>query len=492
MMRIGSPPKEQVQDMQRLHQVSRRSPLFRKLSDDQLRQLHNASLEILERTGVYVHDDEAVDLLKQAGIAPSDDGRIRIPSYRVEWALSLAPKRITLCDRNGSRVMPLEGYNVFYGPGSDCPNVIDLESGQLRPAVLGDCADGVRMCDALPNIDFTMSFCLASDVDQTLLGRYQMRELLVNSTKPSIFVTTDFPGTVDAVEMASLVVGGDEALRRNPITACYINVTGPLRHNRESVQKLLFLAEKGIPFTYVPVVLRGLNGPVTQAGAVALANAGELVGVVLSQLKREGAPIIISGGTNDSVDMRTLVGSYAAPENRVLFMEMAHFYHMPMFGLGGASDSKLPDEQAAAEAALTLLTETLSGANLVHDVGYLASGMTASLSHLVVCDEIIGWIKRFTQEVEVSDDTLALDLIDEIGAGDQYLATPHTTTHFREDWYPKLFDRKNIDGWKAAGSLSLGERAVNKAQHLLAGHQPEPLPGDMLTALDGIIERGTR
>ncbi len=103
----------------------------------------------------------------------------------------------------------------------------------------------------------------------------------------------------------------------------------------------------------MPVVLRGLNGPVTPAGAIALANAGELVGVVLSQLKREGAPIIISGGTSDTIDMRTLVGSYAAPENRVMFMEMAHVYGLPMFGLGGGSDSKLPDEQAAAEAALT-------------------------------------------------------------------------------------------------------------------------------------------
>jgi trimethylamine--corrinoid protein Co-methyltransferase len=220
-----------------------------------------------------------------------------------------------------------------------------------------------------------------------------------------------------------------------------------------------------------------------------LANAGELAGVVLSQLKREGAPIIISGGTNDTIDMRTLVGSYAAPENRVVFMEMAHFYNMPMFGLGGGSDSKLPDEQAAAEAALTLMTETLSGANLIHDVGYLASGMTSSLSHLVVCDEIIGWIKRFTQEVEVSDETLALDIIDEIGAEGQYLADPHTTKHYRNDWYPKLFDRQNIDGWRAAGESTLGERAVQKAQKILAKHQPEPLPDDLLAALDGVIER---
>jgi trimethylamine--corrinoid protein Co-methyltransferase len=464
-------------------------PLFRKLSDTQLQQIHRASLEILERTGVYLHDNEALALLKKAGVNAADGNHVHIPAQLVEWALKLAPRSITLYDRHGHGVMPLEQYNVFYGPGSDCLNVIDLDTGEPRAATLKDVADGVRLCDALKNIDFIMSFCIASDVDQHLVGQYQMREMLKNSTKPSIFVTPDFDGMVDIVSMAEAVVGGADALREKPITACYINVTGPLRHNQESLQKLLYLAEKGLPTTYLPVVLRGLNGPVTMAGALALANAGEMVGLVLSQLKREGTPIIISGGTNDTVDMRTLVGSYAAPENRVNFMEMAHYYGLPMFGLGGGSDSKLPDEQAAAEAALTLLTETLSGAHLIHDVGYLASGMTASYEQMVICNDVINWIKRFVQEIEVNDETLALDLIAENGADGQYLNTPHTTDHFREDWYSRLFDRQNIAGWEKAGSTTLRQRAVAQARKLLAEHQPEPLPNDVAAALDHIIER---
>ena len=272
--------------MQSRHHRMSPLPLFRKLSDTQLTQIHQASLEILERTGVFLHDDEALALLKKAGV-PVEGNHARIPAYLVEWALNLTPRRITLCDRDGQRVMPLEGYNVYYGPGSDCPNVLDLDSGDIRPARLSDVSDGVRLCDALPNIDFIMSFCMASDVDQSRLGRYQMREILANSTKPSIFVTTDFSETAAVVEMAAIVAGGMDELRRNPRTACYINVAGPLRHNEDSLQKLLYLSEKGVPFTYVPVVLRGLNGPVTMAGAVALANAGELAGVVLAQLKRE-------------------------------------------------------------------------------------------------------------------------------------------------------------------------------------------------------------
>ncbi len=475
--------------MTHTHYAAFGAPFFRKLSDDQIKRIHAASLEILERTGVRLYHQPAIDLLKKAAVPVRDGNRVHIPSYLVEWALRTAPKKITLCDRHGRRVMPLEGYNVFYGPGSDCPNVIDLETGERRPGTLQDVRNGIRLCDALPNIDFIMSFCMAHDVDQQLLDRYQMREILVNSTKPSMFVTTGFDGTLDAVEMAEIVAGGADALRRNPITSCYINVTAPLRHNEESLQKLLYLSEKGIPFSYIPVVLRGLNGPVTLAGALALANAGELVGVVLSQLKQEGAPIIISGGTNDMVDMRTMVGIYAAPENRVMFMEIAHHYGLPMFGLGGASDSKLPDEQAAAEAALTLLTETLAGSHMVHDVGYLESGMTASFEQLVICNELIGWVKRFVQGVEVSAETLALDLIDEVGPDGEFLSLRHTRDHYREDFYPQLLDRHNFDAWKAAGGTTLRQRAAEKARQLLAEHQPEPLPADVVAALDAVIER---
>ncbi|MBI5958756.1 MAG: trimethylamine methyltransferase family protein [Chloroflexi bacterium] len=464
-------------------------PFFRKLSDAQIQQIHAASLEIVERFGLYVHDDDALALLKKANVPITDGNCAHLPVALIEWAYKLAPKSITLYNRLGQPVMPLEGYNVFYGPGSDCPNVIDLDSGELRLATLKDVADGVRLCDALKNIDFIMSFCLAGDVDQNLLGQLQMREILINSIKPSIFVTTDFSSVEDIITMAEIVMGGEEALRQKPITACYINVTGPLRHNQEALQKLLYLAKKGLPTTYVPVVLRGLNGPVTPAGALALSIAGEMLGVVLAQLVREGAPVIVSGGTNDTVDMRTLVGSYAAPENRVMFMEMAHAYGLPIFGLGGGSDSKLPDEQAAAEAALTLLAETLSGAHLIHDVGYLGSGMVASYEQMVICNDIIQWIKRFTQPIEVNDDTLGLDLIAEYGADGQYLHSEHTTGHFRQDWYSQLFDRQHISGWEEAGKTTLRQRAIVQTRKLLEKHHPEPLPADVLKGIDQVIER---
>jgi trimethylamine--corrinoid protein Co-methyltransferase len=463
------------------------APKFQKLSTDQLARIHAASLEILERTGVRLHLPEAVKLLKDAGGEVTEGNRVRIPSYLVEWALNVAPKRVVLANRHGERVMPLERNNVFYGPGSDCPNVIDIHTGERRPGTLQDIADGIRVCDALPNIDFLMSLNLAGDVPQVHADLYQMQAMLSNSTKPILFVTTEFEGCVKAVEMAEVVAGGADNLRRNPLCALYINVTAPLVHNEEALSKLLFMAQKGLPTTYTPVVLRGANGPITPAGAVAYANAGELAGLVLAQLKREGAPVILSGGTQDMLDMRTMLDIYASPQNRVLCVEMAHYYGLPIFGLGGASDSKVPDQQAAAEVAFSLLTETLAGTHLVHDVGYLEGGMTNSLEMIVMADEMIQWVKEFMRGEVVNEETLALDWIDQVGPGGDFLALEHTRDHFREDWYPALFNRKNYDGWVGDGKPTLRDSARKKIKHLLAEHQSEPLPKDVAEAIRAVI-----
>lgn len=464
------------------------TPQFKKLSNDQLERIHHASLEILDHTGVYLYNQEAIDLLQKAGVKVVDGSKVFIHPGLVEWALSVAPKRVVLCDRHGRRVMPLERNNVFFGPGSDCVNILDHRTGKRRLGTLQDIVDGMRVCDALPNIDFLMSMFIASDIaNQDVSDRHQMRAMLMNSTKPVLFVTTEFDGCVDAIKMAEAVAGGEEELRRNPICACYINVSGPLRHNSESLQKLLFLAGKGLPTTYSPVVLRGMNGPVTVAGAVALANAGELVGLVLAQLKREGAPIIHSGGYHDLFDMRTMVGVYESPEGRNGRAELAHYYGLPVFGLAGASDSKIPDQQAAAEASLSMLIEAFYGVNLIHDVGYLESGKCNSLEQLVICDEIINYIKRFMQGVEVNDETLALDLIHQVGHKGDFLGNKHTRQYFREDWYPNLFDRVTYEAWEKAGNKSLQERANERVEYILKNHQPEPLPVDIQQAIDRIV-----
>lgn len=462
---------------------------FRRLSDTQCNKLHEASLEILERTGVRLHHEAAVTLLRKAGANISDVNRVRIPPLLIEKAFDTVPNDITLYDRHGDSSLTISGHTTFFGTGSDCPNIVDHRTGKRRKALISDVAEGVTLCDALSNIEFVMCMFLPGDVPRITADRYQMESMLNFTTKPLVFVTTDLSGCEDAVEMAETVAGGRRALQEKPFIGCYINVTNSLQHNKEALQKLLYLSQRGIPSTYVPFALGGITAPITLAGNMALWNAGCLVGLVLSQLNRPGAPFITSGWGASALDMKTLVSPYVEPEKQFIAQELAHFYDLPMFAFGGISDSKLVDQQAAVEAALTLLTNTMAGSHLVHDVGYLESGLTGSLAQLVICDEIIDWIKTAFAPLEISDETLALDLIDEIGLDDQFIDSVHTLRHYRDRWYPSLMERHHYDAWLAKGGKDLGERAAARVGEILASHQPEPLPEDIRIRLREIVLR---
>jgi len=460
---------------------------FSRMSEGQCKKIHWASLEILERFGIRLHDQTAIDLLKKSG-ADVDGNLVYVPSGMAEKAFSTAPQRVVLYDRNGDPVMPLEGTRSFYGPGSDTLNIIDHRNNERRKPILDDVKDGTILCDALSNIDFLMSMVLPTDVDQAIADTYQMEVMLNNTTKPIIAVTYELDGLVDSVEMAEAVMGGVDELRRHPILTCYINVVSGLNHNAEALQKLLYLSGKGLPSIYIPSTIAGTNSPITPAGAVALDNAGVLLGLVLSQLNREGAPYIMPGMPPAPLDMRTMNSPYAYPV-RGIFQAMAQMYQLPAFGLGGATDSKVVDQQAGVEAALTILAESLVGGNIIHDLGYLESGLTFSLAQLAICDDIIGWVDAFMQGVEVSDETLALDVIKEVGLDGSYLGHTHTVNRFRKEWYPNLFERDTYSGWQNNGSKNLLQRAADRVDDILANHKPEPLSGDVQTQIRKIVER---
>jgi trimethylamine--corrinoid protein Co-methyltransferase len=458
-----------------------------RLSDEQFEKIHAASLEILGRIGVRVDLPEALDLLKKGG-AQVEGNIVRVPAKMVESALLSAPKKVTLHNRHGDPVMPLESNRCFFGPGSDCLTIIDHRTDERRKPMLQDVVEGSRLCDALPNIDFVMSMVLPSDVDATLADTYQMEAMLSNTVKPILYVSYESQGLVNAVEMAEAVVGGADALREKPILTCYINVVSGAVHNAESLRKLLYLSGKGLPSLYIPGSNAGVTSPMTQAGAVALDTAGALLGLVLAQLKREGAPYIMSAMDPAALDMRTMVSPYAYPE-RGFIRSVSQRYGLPTLSLAGATDSKVVDGQAAAEAALTMLADVFMGGNLIHDLGYLESGLTYSFAQLVICSQMVNWIKGFFREIEVTDETLALDEIERAGAGGMYLSSKHTKKHFKETWYPDLFERGTYTDWEKKGGQTLLERASARVEKLLAEHQPEPLPEDVKVKLRRIVER---
>jgi trimethylamine--corrinoid protein Co-methyltransferase len=458
-----------------------------KLNLEQCNTIHDASLEILARTGVRLHLPEAVEMLRKAGAQVSEGNRVRIPASLVERAVGNAPKQIPIYNRFGQPAMLLGGRKNYYGSGSDCLYIVDHRTNRRRRAVLQDVVEGARVGDALPNVDFVMSMFLPSDVDPQISDVLQMEAMLNNTSKPIVFVTNEFQGCVDAVAMAEAVAGGADALRTKPFIACYINVTSGLVHNEAALQKVLFLAEKGIPALYLPLVTAGMTGPVTLPGSLAMLNAGALVGVLLSQLRREGTPVIVPGCGLTIIDMRTMVNPYCSPDGKGMTHAMSRYYGLPNFALGGGAESKLVDGQAAAEAALTLMSESLNGGNLIHDLGYLESGLSGSLAQLAICDEIVSWLKHYIAPVEVNEETLMLDMIDEKGPEGSFITHEHTLKHFREHWYPTLFERGNYSQWEKAGGKSLRERASELVEKILAGGVRDPLPEDVVQSVKGVV-----
>jgi trimethylamine--corrinoid protein Co-methyltransferase len=465
------------------------TPYYRRLSDSQIQILHDSTLEVLEKTGVRILEEEALRLFKQGGADITDGNHVRIPARRVEWAIKTAPKQIILYDQEGHAAIRLRGRNCYYGNGSDLVNIIDHRDNQRRPATLQDIREIVAVLDALPHIDFVMSGFIPGDLEPEIAERHQMQVMIENTKKPIIYVTTSLPNTQAKVAMAEALAGSGDALRRKPFCVNYINIAHPFRHNPDSLQKLLFLAGKGLPAIYRPsIVTRGISTPITIPGFLVANNAAQLTGLVASQLKREGAPFIRCCHSGGTFDMRTTVGLHSAPEVRGFQEDLAHWYGLPSFGIGGTSASKCVDQQAALEAALTLMSSTLSGAHLIHDVGYLESGLTGSLPHLVICHEIIAWLKAYMKGLEINDETLALDVIDEVAPDGSFIDTQHTLRHLREDHYPELRNQKRFEDWFAEGSFTLLDRAAKKVETILAAHQPRKLPGEVREKIQKIVE----
>jgi trimethylamine--corrinoid protein Co-methyltransferase len=462
---------------------------FRSLSDDDIELIHQASLEIMERTGMRFYDDQALSLFKHGGATIIDGNIVHISPNMVEWALRCAPKNITIFDQEGKRAMALGGYRSYFGPGSDCMYIYDVETEQRRKAVLDDVVHGVRLVDALPNLDFVMSMFLPSDIPEDVYERAQMAVMLQESTKPIVFVGIEAASTVRAIEMASVVSGGIESLQRYPFVINYVNTVSAFQHNHQSVQRLLYAAERNIPTIYAPGNSRGTTAPMTPAGALALGNAGQLAGLVLSQLKREGSPFIRSDPSGNTLDMSSLVSLYNAPDGGSFGWDLAHHFGIPIFGAAGCSDAKIFDGQAAAEAALSLFNNMINGVNLIHDIGYLDCAMTGSLELVLLSNEIIGWLRHYLSRLEISEETLALDLIHEIGPDGHFIETEHTFRHVRDDWQPSIFDRCNYQGWVEKGGTTLQQRATQSVQDLLASHRATPLPDKMVTSLQSIVDQ---
>jgi trimethylamine--corrinoid protein Co-methyltransferase len=470
-------------------------PNFSILSEDQIKEIHLATIQVLETTGIRVMDEEAVDLLKNAGCRVKNKQIVQIPGWLVEECIRSAPSLVSVYNRKGEYAMQLSGSKAYFGMGTDLHNTYDLESGELRKSRFQDVINAAKVADYFDEIDFIASMALPCDVATNLSYIEQFRGQVENSIKPIFFTAAGIEDLSLIIEMAAAVVGGEDQLAEKPFIIQYAEPTSPLSHSPGAIKKLFLCADKQIPICYVPGILTGGTGPVTVAGSLTTGNAEALSGIVLHQLRSKGAPII-SGIGPCRMDMLTGACLYECTEYRLgisAAADLYHYYEIPLWGTAGMSDSHCLDQQAGIEAAISLLMSGLNGSNLIHDVGYLGQGLIGSPAAIVMCADIISYVKHFIRGFDIGAESIALNVIQEVGHGGDFLAHAHTHKFFqREQWQSMFRNRKDIGTWQSEGSKTYGEIVTQKAREIIAEHKPELLPKDILQKLAAIRKKAEK
>ena len=461
-------------------------PTLHFLDERGVKAIHDAALNILETTGVLVYHEGVVEMLAGAGCRVSGTDRVAIPPELVEWATKTAPSKIDVYNRNGVLVLSLEGKNSYWGTGSDTPFLVDSFTDQRRQTCLSDVERVSRLVDCLENFDFLMCMGVAHDLPQTIADKHHFVAMVSNTTKPMVFTAASLENLKDIYHMACDVAGGETEFEKKPFIIHYTEPIAPLIHPRDSLEKMLYCVENGIPVVYTSATTAAQNGPATLAGALALSVARILSGIVIGQLRKKGAKMIVTMHAS-SMDSRSAIHTYASPEHvlcQAAAKDMANHYELPTWGRAGCTESKVVDQQAAFESGYEILTQAMCGENLIHDVGYLESGLTASWDAIVMANEFIGAAKRIVRGFEINEETLALDLIREVGPKGHFFSEQHTVQHFRQEfWFPELMDRDLFNGWQQKGATTLLDRVKARVKDILASHKPQPLDAKLLANL---------
>ena len=457
------------------------TPTFQVLTEDQIEAIYQAALRVLYETGVRVYDKEGVEVAHSAGAIIEETGEdsslIKIPHWVVEKALVTVPSRVVFEGYDRKHRMELYKNQIYFGGGSDTPFTLDPYTGKRRRTNYEDVKNIARIAQALPNLNFHMSLGITQDTAVSTCDRWQYLAMVEGTSKPINITAVDAEGLGNILEMAQILVGGEEAWKKGPCFSIYLEPASPLNHSKAVVQKLLFAVDNDIPCVYTPHPLAGNTAPCTLAGVLVQALAESLFGIVVSQTRKPGAQIII-GGLMSNMDMETANRTHGSPEMALMsagYTDITKWLRVPMYETAGCSGAKVFDEQSVMEATINIATAALIGGNMIHDVGALDSGQTSCMEQMVAADEIIDMLKRILRGIPVDDENMALNIMENVGPGGHYLETEYTYKRFRtEIWQPKLIDRQNWEGWNLSGGKRYSERANARVKEILEA-ETEPL-----------------
>lgn len=499
--RAERPGRRVRRDAERIQQLPWRQPVNRfppleVLSADELEMIHNASLRVLEEIGLEVMSDQALGLLKAAG-AKVDMARQHVWIDRgiVEAALKTVPAEFTLTPRNPARAVRYGGRNIAFGTVGGPPNCSDLDGGR-RPGNHRDSQNFIRLCQSLNCVHVVGSAVAAIDLDAETRHLDTSYDLITLSDR--LYGSTSIgAGRInDAIDMACIARSiTREEIARSPSISTVMNTNSPLKVDGPMVEGLMAAAAAGQVVIVTPFTLAGAMAPISLAGALAQQNAEALAGITLTQLVRPGVPVIY-GGFTSNVDMRTGAPAFGTPEyakGALATGQLTRKYGIP-YRSSNVNASNAVDAQAAYESEMALWSSILGHANLMmHGVGWLEGGLVASFEKMIVDAEMLQMMAETLTPIEVTEATLGLDAMREVGPGGHFFGTAHTLERYETAFYtPLLSDWRNFETWKNAGSLDATQRANAIYKALLAQYEPPPLDPDVDAELRAFVTRRKR
>ncbi|HIC88421.1 MAG TPA: hypothetical protein EYP04_03335 [Anaerolineae bacterium] len=465
------------------------------LSEEELSQIEETAYRLLDEVGISLQHAATVEMLHGLGCRIRDD-RVFIPPDTVQWALDHVTPHRQFFNRDGSAAFAFGDGQIRFHNGGGPPFIFDLDTGERRPALLEDVVNITRIFDALPNVDVVIPLFGPQDVPSELMVVASTEAMLRNTRKPVASAAVEKPEDVPyVVEMAAACCGGMDAFRQHPTMSISVSPVSPLSFTEDVVAAIIAIAESGAPFHSLPAPSLGATSPITMAGALAQQHAEVLASFVIAAAARPGAPVVYCSRINP-IDLRTAVSSWGGPEVGMAgacAAQLAHRLGIPCDAYGLCTSSAKLDPQFAYERFANAFVPALAGVDILSGVGSTEDGLAGGLEIAVIDDEMIGLIKHIVTGCEVSEETLAFDVMKEVISRDGvFLGELHTVQQMRKGavWIPTVSERlgSTTDGV----GIGVVDRARDQAREILRVHQVEPLPDEVSRRLDEIMERARR
>jgi trimethylamine--corrinoid protein Co-methyltransferase len=469
---------------------------YRPLTEDSIIKIDRTVMRVIEEVGFEVNSEAALNLFEQAGAwVDRKERRVRLPQAKARKLIGIAPPEVRLCGQEEKNDIYLGGNRVYTGTGGTALYIYEPATRQKRLATLEDLKRIARLVNRLDNIHLFMLPTYPNElpIEQVDVNRFFAG--LDNTTKHIMGGVYTLDGIKQVLRMAEMVAGSAEKLEERPLVSMIACSISPLKMDANYGDLVIEIARRGIPLVCPAEPLCGATSPITLAGNLVIQTADSLMGVMLTQIVKPGTPVIFgSVATNTNLsDFKYLAGSVEMGLLNAAGAQMAQFYHLPFYATGGMTDSKVLDAQSGYESAITSLLCALAGANFIHDAaGMMEFAMTACYEKFVIDSEILGMVMRAVAGIRVSDDTLAFDLIKEVGPGGNFVAARHTRRFMRREHYrPTLSDQNSREAWEAKGGKAIWQKAGEKAKRLIAEpkyRMPAEVRERILSEISGIVD----